>query len=249
MDEISNLPSITLPHFDTVKLDAFLEKDIPRIRVLPVSSLAEKGVAEQALVDLRNNAKDIGKLFDEPVTILYDTYVKVRDKRNKTYLDPNETATGDLKKRIKAFVRLVEQQEAQRIERDRAAEAERVKKLAEESFSIDSLLDESAPSMPNFHIEAPIVSQAAQARESVSGAAVSMPKKPWEAVVTPEGFQTFIIACAQRLQQDPPDTSLVMYLLPNERLMNAIARHSGEQIGNILPGITAVQDINVRVVG
>jgi hypothetical protein len=265
---------VHLPVYDVSELEKFLAEDIPGINQLKITDAASKAVVEKALVDLKKNKEAIEKIFDEDASTLFSAHRALTAQKNR-FWKPNDDVEKAQKKAILAFINAVKRaeqaqaaaEEQQRLavqaERDRIQrEAEAAK--AEDLFDFDA--EEAPPTIfaPVVEIEnfEPAVSLAHQLSNSISGADVAIGKGQFKPVID---IQMLVVAAVQKLfkgkyplleelkarraagEISEEDAMLFSYILPDEKLIKTMTRNKGEEISNMIPGVTAERGGQVRV--
>jgi hypothetical protein len=266
---------VHLPVYEVSALEKFLAEDIPGINQLKITDAASKAVVEKALVDLKHNKEEIEKLFDEDASTLWNAHRTLTAQKNR-FWKPNDEVEKAQKKAILEFINAVkraEQAKAAAEEQQRRAEEaerERIQREAEAAkaanlFDFDEEEQEQprvfAPVVEIENFE-PAVSLANQLSNSISGAAVAIGKGQFKPVID---LQLLVVAAVQKLFKNKfplveelkarrangeisdEDATLFAYILADQKLINTMTKNKGEEISNLIPGVTAERGGQVRV--
>lgn len=267
---------VHLPVYEVSALEKFLAEDIPGINQLKITDAASKAVVEKALVDLKKNKEDIEKLFEEDASTLWNAHRTLTANKNR-FWRPNDEVEKAQKKAILEFINAVkraEQAKAAAEEQQRRAdeaERERIQREAEAAkaedlfgFEDDDQQEQPKVFAPVVEIEnfEPAVSLANQLSNSISGAAVAIGKGQFKPVID---IQLLVVAAVQKLFKNKfplvqelkarraageisdEDATLFAYILPDQKLINTMTKNKGEEISNLIPGVTAERGGQVRV--
>lgn len=265
---------VHLPVYEVSALEKFLAEDIPGINQLKITDAASKAVVEKALVDLKHNKEEIEKLFDEDASTLWNAHRTLTAQKNR-FWKPNDEVEKAQKKAILEFINAVKRAEqaaaaaAEQQRRAEEAERERIQREAEAAkaanlFDFDEEEEQPRVFAPVVEIEnfEPAVSLANQLSNSISGAAVAIGKGQFKPVID---IQLLVVAAVQKLfkgkfplveelkarraagEISDEDAVLFAYILPDQKLINTMTKNKGEEISNLIPGVTAERGGQVRV--